>query len=48
MGAISWMFQRSTWDIRTGDKLRIMRGFMRVEMPGRMVLLSDKEEDVVQ
>jgi hypothetical protein len=46
--AVSWMYQPSARDVKTGDQLRIVRGFMRVEMPGRIVLLSDKEEDLVR
>jgi hypothetical protein len=46
--AISWLYQRSAFDLSPGDHLATLRGFVHAEAPGRYVLLSDKEEDLLR
>jgi hypothetical protein len=46
--AISWLYQRSSFDLSPGDHLAALRGFVHAEAPGRYVVVSDKEEDLLR
>lgn len=46
--SVAWLYQKSAWELRPGQRLKALRGFVHAEQPGRYVLLGDKEEDIVR
>ncbi len=45
--SIAWLYQTSAHDITIGQRIKMLRGFVHAEKPGRYILLSDKEEDLI-
>jgi hypothetical protein len=41
-----WLYQPSGLELRVGDQVNVLRGFVHIERPGQWVILSDKEEDL--
>lgn len=42
------LYQESAFDLAVGDTFSGLRGFIHAESPGRYVLVSDKEEDLLR
>lgn len=45
--SVAWLYQRSAEGFKGGERIRVLRGFVHAEEPGRYVVLSDKEEDLI-
>lgn len=42
----AWLYMKSAQELKVGQKVRMLRGFVHAEKAGLYTLLSDKEEDI--